>query len=64
MILPLSEENDIRICPDFYLKEDLIIGEIYAHLGRLKPAQIHKIEVDILKMLLWGRDRKVPSIAK
>ncbi len=55
VILTLSEENDIRICPDFYSEKDLIIGEIHTHLGRLKSAQLHKIKGDILKMLLWEK---------
>lgn len=56
--LTLAEENDIRICPDFYSEKDHIIGEIYTHLGRLKPAQLHKIEGDILKMLLFEKEQK------
>lgn len=51
--LTISGENDICICPDFYSQEDRIIGEIHTHLGRLKPSQVHKIEGDILKMLLF-----------
>lgn len=58
VILTLSEENNIRICPDFYSEKDLIIGEIHTHLGRLKPAQLHKIEGDILKMLLFEKGQK------
>lgn len=58
VILPLSEENDIRICPDFYSEKDHIIGEIHTHLDRLKPAQLHKIEGDILKMLLFEKGQK------
>lgn len=56
--LTLAEENDIRICPDFYSEKDHIIGEIHTHLGRLKPAQLHKIEGDILKMLLFEKEQK------
>ena len=56
--LILVEENDIRICPDFYSEKDHIIGEIHTHLGRLKPAQLHKIEGDILKMLLFEKGQK------
>ena len=58
VILTLSKENDIRICPDFYSEKDHIIGEIHTHLGRLKPAQLHKIEGDILKMLLFEKGQK------
>lgn len=56
--LILSEENNIRICPDFYSEEQRIIGEIHTHLGRLKPAQLHKIEGDILKLLLFEKIQK------
>ena len=58
VILTLSEENDIRICPDFYSEKDHIIGEIHTHLGRLKPAQLHKIEGDILKILLFEKEQE------
>lgn len=58
VILTFSEENDIWICPDFYSEKDHIIGEIHTHLGRLKPAQLHKIEGDILKMLLFEKGQK------
>lgn len=58
MILTLAEENDIRICPDFYSEKDHIIEEIHTHLGRLKPAQLHKIEGDILKMLFFEKGQK------
>ena len=58
VILTLSEENNIRICPDFYSEKAHIIGEIHTHLGRLKPAQFHKIEGDILKMLLFEKGQK------
>lgn len=56
--MSFSEENDIRICPDFYSEKDYIIGEIHTHLGRLKPVQLHKIEGDILKMLLFEKGQK------
>ena len=46
---------EIQIEPDFYSKSAGIIGEIHAHIGRLKPAQQHKIAADILKMVLFER---------
>lgn len=48
----ISKENNIWICLDFYSEENHIIGEIHTHLGKLKSAQLHKIEGDILKMPL------------
>lgn len=51
-IIALTEDPDIKIQPDFYSSEAKVIGEIHSHLGRLKPAQRHKVEADILKMLL------------
>ena len=40
------------IQPDFYSEELAIVGEIFAHIGKLKKAQDNKISNDILKMLL------------
>ena len=51
----ISKANNIWICPDFYSEEKHIIGEIHTHLGKLKSAQLHKIEGDILKMLLFEK---------
>lgn len=51
----ISKENNIWICPDFYSEEKHIIGEIHTHLGKLKSAQLHKIEGDILKMVLFEK---------
>ena len=51
----ISKSNNIWICPDFYSEEKYIIGEIHIHLGKLKSAQLHKIEGDILKMLLFEK---------
>ena len=38
--------------PDFISDENLVIGEIFAHIGKPKKAQDNKIANDILKMLL------------
>lgn len=44
--------------PDFYSKEDGIIGEIFAHIGKPKKGQDNKIANDILKMLLLEKIEK------
>ncbi len=53
--LPLGEDGKNFICPDFYSEENKIIGEIHAHIGRLKGAQPDKIASDILKMLFYEK---------
>ena len=45
--------------PDFYSGEKRIIGEIHTHLGKLKGAQPDKIANDILKMILFEKDKKI-----
>lgn len=45
-------ENGVHIEPDLYSEENKIVGEIYAHIGKLKGNQPDKIAQDILKMLL------------
>lgn len=47
----LNEEENDFVIPDFYSEKHGIVGEIHTHLGALKPAQKHKVEADILKML-------------
>ncbi len=54
-VLPLPDSADCVMKPDLYSESAGIIGEIYAHLGSLKPAQSHKIAADILKMLLYEK---------
>lgn len=44
--------------PDFYSKEEGIIGEIFAHIGKPKKGQDNKIANDILKMLLLEKIEK------
>ena len=44
--------------PDFYSKEDGIIGEIFAHIGKSKKGQDNKIANDILKMFLLEKLEK------
>ena len=48
----LADNAFTYIQPDFYSEEDLVIGEIFAHIGKNKPAQNNKIANDVLKMLL------------
>ena len=48
----LADNAYTYIQPDFYSESDLIIGEIFAHIGKPKKAQDNKISNDILKMLL------------
>lgn len=48
----LADNVFTYIQPDFYSDERLIIGEIFAHIGKPKKAQDNKIANDILKMLL------------
>lgn len=44
--------------PDFYSREDGIIGEIFAHIGKPKGGQDDKVAKDILKMLLLEKLEK------
>lgn len=55
-VLPLKGNPSVCIRPDFYSASAGVIGEIHAHIGRLKPAQSHKIAADILKMMLYETD--------
>ena len=48
----LADNSFTYIQPDFYSESELIIGEIFAHIGKPKKAQDNKIANDILKMLL------------
>ena len=48
----LADNAYTYIQPDFYSESDLILGEIFAHIGKPKKAQDNKISNDILKMLL------------
>ncbi|GEB78311.1 hypothetical protein [Sporolactobacillus inulinus] len=49
---PIVQCGKATIRPDFYSEEPSIIGEVYAHIGSLKPPQKKKMLADILKMLL------------
>ena len=48
----LADNAFTYIQPDFYSAENLIVGEIFAHIGKPKKAQDNKIANDVLKMLL------------
>ena len=48
----LADNSFTYIQPDFYSETELIIGEIFAHIGKPKKAQDNKIANDVLKMLL------------
>ena len=39
--LSVNTDNNVLIRPDFYSDKYRIIGEIHAHIGKLKPAQSH-----------------------
>lgn len=51
-VISLTGNCGTKIQPDFYSAEAKVIDEIHSHMGKLKPAQLHKVEADILKMLL------------
>lgn len=48
----LADNSYTYIQPDFISEKELIVGEIFAHIGKPKKAQDNKISNDILKMLL------------
>ena len=50
--ISVSDERPVYIQPDFYSADRLIVGEIFAHIGKPRKAQDNKIANDILKMLL------------
>ena len=57
-VLYFSNNKSSYIQPDFYSAQDQIVGEIFAHIGKPKPAQNKKIANDILKMLLLDKISK------
>lgn len=44
--------DGVIVEPDLYSEERHIVCEIFAHLGKLRVGQAHKLSQDILKMLL------------
>ena len=53
----LTSEPEVSVAPDLYSESDKVIGEFYAHIGALKPAQKHKIAADALKMIMLEKDK-------
>lgn len=51
--------DGVHIEPDLYSEKDRVICEIYAHIGKLKVGQQHKVSQDILKMILLERSKGV-----
>lgn len=51
--------NGVHIEPDLYSEKEKTVCEIYAHIGKLKVGQQHKISQDILKMILLEKSRGV-----
>ncbi len=51
--LALPDNPAVKIKPDFYSAAKKVIGEIHTHLGKLKPAQMHKVAADVLKLHLF-----------
>lgn len=49
-------DDSSKIKPDIYSEKHHIIGEVYTHLGKLKPSQMHKVTSDILKLILFNKD--------
>ena len=52
--------DGVHIEPDLYSESNRVICEIYAHIGKLKIGQQHKISQDILKKLLLEKSKGVP----
>lgn len=48
----------VHIEPDLYSEEQGIICEVFAHIGKLKNGQQHKISQDILKMILLEKCKR------
>ena len=51
----IEGDEGVTIVPDFLSTEHGSVGEIYALIVRIKPAQAHKIAADVLKMLLYEK---------
>lgn len=48
----LTVGDGVIVEPDLYSEEKHVVCEIFAHLGKLRVGQVHKLSQDILKMLL------------
>ena len=55
---PKISVGSTYIQPDFYSKDNHIIGEIFAHIGKPKAGQDRKVAKDILKMLLLEKKKE------
>ena len=53
--LVLNGNERVFIRPNIYSQSERIIGEINAHIGRLKTSQLHKVAADLLKMQLYDK---------
>ncbi|WP_417746716.1 hypothetical protein [Rosistilla oblonga] len=47
-------EVNVGVRPDAVNLKEMIVVEVYARIGRVKGAQLHKIKGDILKLALVG----------
>ena len=47
--------DGVHIEPDLFSEKENIICEVYAHIGKLKVGQQHKISQDILKMIMLDK---------
>ena len=53
----LNNYPKTSIKPDIYSEEHMIIGEVHVHSGKMRAAQRHKLSNDIVKMILFDKDR-------
>ena len=51
--IPLAD--GVHIEPDIYSEDPPVAGEIFAHQGKMKGGQNHKVAQDILKLLLLDK---------
>ncbi len=59
-MIRLADNKNPYIQPDLYSCSERIVGEIHAHIGKLKVGQRHKLANDILKMLLLEKNERQP----
>lgn len=57
--IPILHVPGAVVCPDLYSEKHAILGEVHVHAGPLRAAQHHKIATDILKMILFEKDRSI-----
>ena len=56
----ILEINDTKFQVDFFNKQQMIYGEIYAGIDFLKPGQTRKVAMDILKLLTIEKLMSMP----